>query len=287
MTGSSSPAKPSTSVSSSTTEAAGERRSLLLLAWRGQGYVGWQRQPEGVSVQQRVEEAASVICGGASVRAMAAGRTDAGVHAWAQVVRVAHAVDRSPEAFFRGLGARLPPDIACLAAAEAPPDFHPVRDAVAKHYRYRILRREARCAFREGSVWRLARPLDLSAMRAAAAALVGHHDFSAFRATGCTAPDAHKTVTHLDLTERGDELHVDVFGDGFLRHQVRIMVGSLVEVGMGRMSPAALSAALVAKDRGAAGPTAPPSGLWLVGVKTQPVIDWAAGGPPLGAPGDV
>lgn len=287
MTGSSSPGGPSTSASTSTTEGPEERRSALLLAWQGQAYVGWQRQPEGASVQQQVEAAVSALCGGAPVRALAAGRTDAGVHAWAQVVRVAHPVARSPEALLRGLGARLPPDIACLAAAEAPPGFHPVRDAVHKHYRYRILRREARCAFRDAQTWRLPRPLDLPAMRAAAAALVGAHDFSAFRAAGCSAPSPVKTVSALSLTERGDELHVDVFGDGFLRHQVRIFVGSLVEVGSGRMSPASLAAALAARDRSAAGPTAPPGGLWLVGVQTAPAIVWAAGGPPIGAPGDV
>ena len=287
MTASTSLASPSTSGSSSTTEAPLAQSSVLLMAWQGQAYAGWQRQPGAMSVQQRVEEAMSALFGGAPTRALAAGRTDAGVHAWAQVVRVQHALPRSPEALMRGLGALLPPDIACLAAAAAPAGFHPVRDAIRKHYRYRVLRREARCPFRDPWVWRLPQELDLAAMRLAAAGFVGHHDFSAFRAAGCSSPDPHKTITSVSVTERGDELHVDVVGDGFLRHQVRVMVGTLVEVGRGRAQPSVVADAIAARDRAAAGPTAPPTGLWLVGPQTDPVIDWAAGGPPPGAPGDV
>lgn len=266
--------------------AADRPRQLLLLAWRGDHFVGWQRQPTGRSVQAVLEAALRTLHGGAETLALAAGRTDAGVHAWSQVVRIEAEVLRRPEATLRGLHALLPPDLSCLAVGAAPPGFHPVRDAVEKHYRYRILARGTRCPFREGAVWRLHQDLDLRAMAEAGAALVGRHDFSSFRAAGCSAPDVVKELRSLHLRVRGDELHVDVVGDGFLRHQVRIMVGTLIDVGLGRLPVAALAAALAARRREAAGPTAPPGGLWLVAPRFEPPLRWDAGGPPVGAPGE-
>jgi hypothetical protein len=164
--------------SSSTTEAEGDRtgarpRQVLLVAWRGDAFVGWQRQPAGRSVQVVLEDALRTLHGGADTHALAAGRTDAGVHAWAQVVRIDAATLRRPEATLRGLHALLPPDLSCLAVGAAPPGFHPVRDAVEKHYRYRILARGTRCPFREGAVWRLHHDLDRGAMAEAGAAVDG------------------------------------------------------------------------------------------------------------------
>lgn len=291
MRASTSPGSPSTLASSSTTEAEGDGsgarpRQVLLVAWRGDAFVGWQRQPAGRSVQVVLEDALRTLHGGADTHALAAGRTDAGVHAWAQVVRIDAATLRRPEATLRGLHALLPPDLSCLAVGAAPPGFHPVRDAVEKHYRYRILARGTRCPFREGAVWRLHHDLDRGAMAEAGAALCGRHDFSSFRAAGCSAPDVVKELRALTVTVRGDELHVDVIGDGFLRHQVRIIVGTLVEVGIGRLTPAAVGAALAAQRREAAGPTAPPGGLWLVGPRFDPPLSWDAGGAPTGAPGE-
>jgi len=258
----------------------------VLLAWRGDAYVGWQRQPGGTSVQAVVEDACRRLHGGVQTHALAAGRTDAGVHAWSQVVRIESAVCRSVDATLRGLNALLPADIACLAVGPCPSGFHPVRDAVEKHYRYRILVRQGRCPFREGAVWRLPAALDTDAMAEAGLSLLGKHDFRAFRAAGCSSPDPVKELRSVQVVRRGDELHIDVVGDGFLRHQVRIIVGTLVEVGLGRSPVAAVGAALAAQDREAAGPTAPPGGLWLVAPRFSPPLEWTAGQAPVGAPGD-
>jgi tRNA pseudouridine38-40 synthase len=233
------------------------------LCWDGGAYVGWQRQPNGPSIQAAVEAALRQLLGGESVTVRATGRTDAGVHAAIQIAGFRCQTARTPTALKRGLNACLPRDIACLGVAAAPLDFDPRRWTLGKRYRYRLLVREPRCPFREGFVWHLADSLDVPAIRLAAGELEGRHDFGAFRAAGCGAAHAVRTIERVDVARSDDEVHIDFVGNGFLRHQVRIMVGTLVEVGRGRRTGQQVAAALAARDRAQAGPTAPAAGLWL------------------------
>jgi tRNA pseudouridine38-40 synthase len=264
----------------SSEKTEGLHQVALLLAWQGQGFVGWQRQPNGRSVQAELEAALAKLHGGESVSALAAGRTDAGVHAWSQLVTYRTHRPRSPEVILRALASLLPTDVGCHAVGSVPTSFHPVRDTFEKHYRYRILETTHRCPFRDHYTWRLP-GLSLEAMLAAAPPLVGRHDWSTFRASGCSSPDPVKEVRSLHVHRVQDELWIDVRGDGFLRHQVRIMVGTLVEVGAGRRPPEWPARALAACSRPAGGPTAPPEGLWLISGRTDPPVDWRAGTPPL------
>ncbi len=274
---SSSAAGRSASGSSSTTERPPVQRWRLLLAWQGQGYVGWQRQPVGTSIQDVVERAVGAFFGGPPLPVWAAGRLDAGVHARGQVVAVDAPAPRSAEAWVRGLSRCLPRDIACLAAAPCAADFDPRREARGKWYRYRILERRGPCPLRRGFTWHLGRTLDADAMAAAAAGLHGRHDFTSFRAVGCSAASPVRAIHALRVSRAGDELRVDVEGDAFLRHQVRILVGTLVEVGLGARGPAWPAEVVAARDRGAAGPTAPAEGLWLQEVRYEAPWTWAAG----------
>jgi tRNA pseudouridine38-40 synthase len=212
-----------------------------------------------------VESALCRVLGGEDVRVDATGRTDAGVHARAQVVGFRARTPRDARALRKGLDALLPDDIACLEVRPAPEGFDPRRWTRGKHYRYRILLRDGRCPFRARWTWRMRPGLDLDAMALAAQRLVGTHDFSSFRASGCGAAHAERTLVSAAVRHDGtDEVHLDFHGNGFLRHQVRIMVGTLVDVGQGRRAPTAVAEALAARDRAAAGPTAPAHGLWLM-----------------------
>jgi tRNA pseudouridine38-40 synthase len=239
----------------------------LDLAWDGRGLVGWQRQLNGPSVQQTVEEALGRLLGEPELRVRAAGRTDAGVHALHQVTAFETAVRREPARLKAGLNHLLPRGIACLEVGPAPPGFDPRGWTTSKLYRYRILSRQARCPFREGLCWHLARPLDVEAMRLAAARLVGRQDFRSFQARGCGAEHSVRLLQSLSLSEQPDELWLEFEGHGFLRHQVRIMTGTLVEVGLGRRPEAWVSEVVQARHRDAAGETAPAHGLWLVEVR--------------------
>ena len=238
-------------------------RWMLRMAWEGAGYVGWQRQPDGPSIQSVLEAAVGKLCGTEAVAVRATGRTDAGVHAREQVVAVDLPVARSRAQVRDGLNHFLPHDIVCLDAQPAPPDFVPRRWVRHKRYRYRILSRPSPCPFRHGRVWHLRQPLDRVAMSLGAAALVGRHDFSSFRARGCSAINPVRTLGGAAVREEGDELVLDFVGHGFLRHQVRIMTGTLVEVGEGRRPAASIASVLAARTRSAAGRTAPAHGLWL------------------------
>lgn len=239
----------------------------LTLAWNGAAYVGWQRQARGRSLQEVVEDAVSRALGGEPVRVTASGRTDAGVHALGQVVAFSAETVRGPDALVAALNQHLPRDIAALDAAIMPDDFNPRRWVLRKLYRYRVLNRRARCPFREGLVWHWRSPLDLGAMQGAISALVGRHDFTSFRAQGCGALHANRTIERATAIAVDDEIHLEFVGNGFLRHQVRIMSGTLVEVGLGRLPPEAVGQILDARDRTLAGRTAPPEGLCLVRVE--------------------
>jgi tRNA pseudouridine38-40 synthase len=262
-------------------------RSLkIVLAYDGTGLVGWQRQSVGVSVQALVEDALAAI-EGRPVVVSGAGRTDAGVHALGQVasVRIDHPIPTDELA--RALNARLPDEIRVLSAEEAPDDFHARYNARLKTYRYLVLNGRLVSPFERRYVWPVPRPLDISAMSEAAGHLEGRHDFAALQGSGSAAKTTVRTIAQarvlvlpamevaggLVLTARSDRgrlVAFDMSGDGFLRHMVRNAVGTLVEIGLGRRVPSSMADLLASGDRTLAGPTAPPTGLFLVGVDYAP-----------------
>ena len=238
------------------------------VAWRGTAYVGWQRQPNGPSVQGELERAIGELCDTGPVAVVASGRTDSGVHAEAQIIGFRTPVPRDLRGLVEGVNHHLPDDIAVVSAAPAPEGFCPRRWAVGKLYRYRILNRPARCPFRDLLTWNIRRPLDVDAMREAAQHMVGEFDFSSFRAARCSASSTVRRVKSavVETTDDG-EIRLEFVGNGFLRHQVRIMTGTLVDVGFGVRKPASIPDVIAARDREAAGRTAPGQGLTLVRVK--------------------
>jgi tRNA pseudouridine38-40 synthase len=240
-------------------------RIRLTLEYDGTDFVGWQRQLNGRSVQTVVEAALAELLGG-WVTTTAAGRTDSGVHALGQVVAFDAPRSLPAQAYLRGLTGLLPPDVAVVAAAEAPEGFDPRRWATGKRYRYSLTRRPGRSPLLRRTHWELFGPLDVRAMREGARALVGAHDFSSFRAADCEAPHARRTLRTLQLTELEEALQIEMEGTAFLKHMVRNIVGSLVEVGRGKHPPAWIAEVLAARDRTLAGPTAPAHGLTLVEV---------------------
>ena len=241
-------------------------RFKLTLEYDGGAFVGWQRQDNGPSVQQALEEAIQKFCG-ETVTSFAAGRTDAGVHALGQVAHVDLTRETTPETVRDALNFHLKPaPVAVLTAEIAPPDFHARFSATARLYLYRIVNRRAPLAVERGRAWLVGAPLDTEAMHAAAQRLVGHHDFTSFRAALCQAASPMKTLDRLDVTRAGDEVRIDARARSFLHHQVRNMVGTLKLVGEGKWTADDVSRALAARDRSAAGPTAPPDGLYLTEV---------------------
>jgi tRNA pseudouridine38-40 synthase len=243
-------------------------RYVLRLEYDGAPFVGWQRQAEGLSVQDVIEEAAARLSGGVPVAAAAAGRTDAGVHAAAQVVQLDLAREIDPGTLRDALNFHMRPHpVSVLAAAVAPPGFHARFSATARAYRYRILDRRSPPALDRGRVWHIPRPLDAAAMAAAARVLVGRHDFSSFRAASCQASGPVRTLDRLDVRRIGAEIVIEAEARSFLHHQVRNMVGTLKRVGEGRWTEADVARILAAADRRLAGQTAPAEGLTLIAVR--------------------
>ncbi|MDX8480322.1 tRNA pseudouridine(38-40) synthase TruA [Mesorhizobium sp. VK24D] len=243
-------------------------RFRLDIEYDGSQFAGWQHQADQPSVQQAIEQAIEKFCG-EEVRIRAAGRTDAGVHATAQVAHVdlakAWAGDKvrdAVNAHLQAAGAR----IAILKAAVAADDFDARFSATGRHYLYRILNRRAPSALEKGKVWWVPKRLDAEAMHEAAKVLLGRHDFTTFRSTQCQAESPVRTLARLDVSRVGDLIEVRTSARSFLHNQVRSMVGSLRRVGDGSWSAADLKAALEARDRAACGQVAPPDGLFLVGV---------------------
>jgi tRNA pseudouridine38-40 synthase len=217
-------------------------------------------------VQGALETAVQAICG-EFARVHGAGRTDAGVHALAQVAHCDIAKPFAPGRLRDGVNAHLRPHpIGVLSAEIVPDDFEARFSAIKRHYIYRISNRRANLALEIGKVWRLPRPLDTDAMHQAAQRLVGKHDFTTFRDTECQAKSPDKTLDQLDVIRDGDNVSIVTSARSFLHSQVRSMVGSLVWVGEGRWSSEDLAAALAARNRTACGPVAPPDGLYLVKV---------------------
>lgn len=238
-------------------------RWKLTIEYDGRPFVGWQRQENGPSVQQALEEAAAAFCGEAP-EVVGSGRTDAGVHALGQVAHMdvskPFRADTVRDALNHHLGA-LP--VSVLSAEEAPEGFHARFSAVERRYLYRILDRRAPPALEAGRVWHVRRPLDAAAMHEAARALVGRHDFTSFRASLCQARSPERTLDELSVERAGDEVRVTARARSFLHHQVRNMVGTLAQVGLGRWTADDVARALAACDRAAAGPTAPAEGLYF------------------------
>jgi len=238
----------------------------LTLQYDGTNYHGWQEQPGRATVQGTLVAALATILRERPAVEGAA-RTDAGVHALGQVAafRTEHPIEAAR--LRAALNSRLPPDIAVTDVREAAPEFRPTVHALGKHYRYRIHRGPLKPVFEGRWVWHWYRGLEVGPMRDAARLLVGRHDFRSFEGRGSAREDTVREVLRLDVAEAGPEVHVEVEGDRFLYHMVRNLVGTLVEVGRGHRPAGWAGAVLAARDRTAAGPTAPPQGLVLVGVR--------------------
>ncbi len=239
-------------------------RFALTIEWDGRPFMGWQHQKHGPSVQAAIEDAAHAITG-EDVLVHAAGRTDAGVHALG--MRAHCDIEKRIEPFrlMEALNARLRPNpVAVLACEVVPDDWHARFSCVARHYEYRIRTRRASLTIEKGFAWRVAPPLDVGAMAAGAAMLVGRHDFTTFRSAHCQADSPLRTLDRLGVVAEGDLIRIFASARSFLHHQVRSMVGCLALVGQGRWSPEDVRAALEAKDRGALGLNAPPDGLYFL-----------------------
>jgi tRNA pseudouridine38-40 synthase len=253
-------------------------RTKLTIEYDGGPFVGWQRQANGRSVQQAIEEAVLRMAG-EMVTIRGAGRTDAGVHALGQVAHLDLARDWPPDTLRDGLNAHLRPEpVAVLRAERVPENFDARYSALRRRYLYRMMTRRAPPALERGRVWHLSRPLDAVAMQRAAERLIGTHDFTTFRSTECQAKSPVRTLDRLAVFKSGDEIAVEATARSFLHNQVRSMVGSLKLVGEGKWTPGDLQRALEARDRTACGPVAPPQGLYLVRVDYPPPA--AAGDPP-------
>ena len=239
----------------------------LTLEYDGSDFAGWQLQAAGQrTVQGTLEDAIRRVTG-ETARVSGAGRTDAGVHAEGQVASVALDTAPEPAALARALNGVLPPDLAVVALEPAPDDFHARYDARGKLYRYRIWNGELRSPLRAPRSHWIRAPLDLAAMRGAAKSLVGRHDFAAFQAGGSDERSTLRTLSSLEIDgESRGEILLLMEADGFLRHMVRILAGTLIEVGMGRRPAAGVSDLLASRDRARAGPTAPAQSLTLVRV---------------------
>lgn len=241
-------------------------RWKLTIEHDGRPYVGWQRQAQGQSVQQEIEEAITKFSS-ETVRLHGAGRTDAGVHALGQVAHFDLERPTDAKTVREALNHYLRPQpISILSAEEADPHFHARMSARRRRYRYIVLNREARAALDIGRAWHVPYRLDIAAMGEGASHLIGKHDFTSFRASECQAKSPIKTLDRLDIVTHGTNLIFEVSARSFLHHQVRNMVGTLILVGRGKWLPDQVAQALAARDRTAAGPTAPPDGLYLVGV---------------------
>lgn len=241
-------------------------RWKLTLEYDGRPFVGWQRQDNGPSVQAALERAVEAFCG-ESATLFAAGRTDAGVHATGQVAHVDIAKGADADTVRDALNFHLKPDpVVVLSAEAAAPDFHARFSATMRHYRYRILNRRPPPALDRGRVWHVGVPLDPAAMHAAAQILAGKHDFTSFRAVACQSDSPVKTLDAISVTAVGEEVHLRVRARSFLHHQVRNFAGTLKLVGEGKWTGGDVASALAARDRSRAGPTAPPEGLYLIGV---------------------
>lgn len=242
------------------------KRIRLIIAYDGAGYAGWQTQPNGTAVQEVLEAELAKLTGARAVL-HASGRTDAGVHALAQVAHFDTASRIPPEKFAYALNAGLPGDIRVQYSGLAPEGFHARFDVVKKHYRYHIVNAPHGDAFLRDRALHVHGTLDLPAMRQAARLLLGEHDFAAFKAANSRVKDTRRTLYVSEWRQEGRHLYYDVAGSGFLYNMARILVGTMLRIGLGFDGQESLAAALTGKDRALAGPTAPAKGLTLTRVE--------------------
>jgi tRNA pseudouridine38-40 synthase len=238
-------------------------RYKLTVEYDGRPFAGWQIQADQLTVQGLLTAAVEALSGDKTL-VQGAGRTDAGVHARAQVAHADLTKEWDTDTIRDALNAHLRPHpIAILAAERAADDFNARTSAIRRHYLYRIINRRADLTLEAGRAWRVPRPLDAAAMHKAAQRLIGKHDFTTFRSTECQAKSPVKTLDILKVERSDEDVYVIAVARSFLHNQVRSMVGSLVPVGEGKWSPDDLAKALEARDRAACGPVAPPDGLYL------------------------
>jgi len=241
------------------------RTILLTIEYDGTAYSGWQRQPNGLAIQQVVEEALCQLLGHMP-ELRSSGRTDAGVHANAMPAAFKTSTSLPLKAFVEGTNRFLPPDIAIRNAVEVTDSFKPIADALAKHYRYTILTSAIRSPMKRFHAWHIRENLNVEAMRIAAVHFIGHHNFSAFRASNCAAKTTVRRIDSVEISIENDTIIIDVVGGGFLKNMVRVMTGTLVDIGRGRFEPEYIRTLLLEGDRKKAGATAPACGLCLIKV---------------------
>lgn len=244
-------------------------RIAIGIEYDGSAFLGWQRLAHGPTVQAAVEAALSRVAA-QPIRVVAAGRTDAGVHALCQVAHFDTSAERSERAWTLGGTAACPPGIAIRWARVVSERFHARRSAIRRRYRYRLLNRPVRPALSARELAWERVPLDLEAMRLGAALLLGEHDFSAFRSLACQAPSPRRQLARLEIVRRGEEIIFDFEANAFLHHMVRNIVGTLLVVGRGERPPEWVGEVLRSRDRGQAGPTAEARGLVFVGPRYPP-----------------
>lgn len=238
----------------------------ITIEYDGTGLVGWQRQENGPSVQQHIEEAIFKFSG-EEIRIQGAGRTDAGVHGLAQVATFQLEKEFDERTVTNAINYHLGHErIAVLESAIVPEDFNARFTAFGRRYIYKIINRPSKLAIEEGYAWHIKRDLDLSAMQEASKILIGKHDFSSFRAAACQAKSPIKTLSQFDITQEGSRIECRLAAPSFLHNQVRAMVGTVSLVGTGQWTLGDVEDALAAKDRQKAGPNAPPYGLYFAGV---------------------
>ena len=243
------------------------RNFKITVEYDGSAYCGWQRQDNGISIQQALEEAVEKITG-QKVAVVGSGRTDAGVHALNQVGSFKCATTLPVHKIFMGMNSVLPPDIVVKSLEERTDDFHALRDAKSKIYIYRILNQRLRPALGRNYFWHVRYPLDIARMRKAAGYLLGTHDFSCFCATGTDVRNRVRTIVNIEIATGDDGLiDVKVESHGFLKYMVRNIIGTLVDVGRGKREPEEMRAIIESRNRNIAGATAPACGLFLKEVK--------------------
>jgi tRNA pseudouridine38-40 synthase len=246
-----------------------EKKFKLVIEYDGTAYHGWQRQKSDRSIQAEIEKALTVMTR-QEITLAASGRTDAGVHALGQVAHFTCETAIEPAAFHLGLNSLLPDDIVIKTCENVPDTCHARYDARRKTYRYRILNRRVPTAVDNRYVWHIRQELQIGAMQAAAAQVVGQHDFKAFEGTGSPRTSTVRTIFRARLNQEPEGYLVfEIEGDGFLRYMVRNIVGTLVETGRGKITPKGFRTILESKDRDKAGATAPPQGLFLVSVEYE------------------
>jgi len=247
------------------------QRIALGVSFNGRAYDGWQSQPSGQTVQDQLETALTRFTAGEPVRTLCAGRTDAGVHGLMQVVHFDTPLQRPDNAWVRGTNTFLPPDIAVQWARAVPSSFHARASAKARRYAYVLLESPVRPSVDSGQVGWVFRPLALEPMKRAAQALLGEHDFTSFRASGCQSHTPVKTLSRIEISRRGAYWRFEFEANAFLHHMIRNIMGCLIAVGTGNRPPGWMAEVLAARSRDAAAPTFSPDGLHFLGPVYDPV----------------